>query len=46
MGAYANVLHCLGLHEDLSLVARDDTLGRKLQDASLPTRARGRRKPT
>ncbi len=46
LGAYANVLHSLGLHEDLSLVARDDELGRKLQDATMPTRARSRRKPS
>jgi len=40
MGAYANVLQCLGLENDLTLVARDDILGRKIQDAGLGTRAR------
>jgi transcriptional regulator with XRE-family HTH domain len=40
LGSYANVLHSLGLHEDLGLVGRDDELGRKLQDAKLPTRRR------
>lgn len=44
LGAYANVLHSLGLIDDLVAVAKDDALGRKLQDADLPTRARAPRR--
>jgi transcriptional regulator with XRE-family HTH domain len=40
MGSYLQVLRILGLSEDLSLVAKEDPLGRKLQDESLPRRKR------
>lgn len=45
IGIYAAVLHALNnMDEDLLLVARDDTLGRKLQDLSLKPRRRAPRK--
>lgn len=38
MGTYINVLRVLGLAGDLDVIARDDVLGRKLQDLELPVR--------
>lgn len=44
IGAIANVLHCLGLAEDITLIARDDVIGRKLQDLELGPKKRATKK--
>lgn len=45
IGAYAAVLHALNnMDSDLLLVAKDDELGRKLQDLGLPARKRAPKK--
>ena len=45
VGIYAAVLHALNnMDRDLLLIAKDDELGRKLQDLELPIRKRSPRK--
>ena len=44
-GKYFRVLIVLGLQDDLLLIARDDVLGRKLQDIGLTTPRRASKKP-
>ena len=46
-GIFVQVLRVMGLVESLSLIAKEDVLGRRLQDESLPHRQRApRRKNT
>lgn len=45
MGIYAAVLHALGnMDKDLALVAKDDVMGRQMQDLNLMTRKRASRR--
>jgi transcriptional regulator with XRE-family HTH domain len=44
IGMYLQVLSVLGLANDLKNIAKDDLLGRKLQDANLITQKRGSKK--
>jgi transcriptional regulator with XRE-family HTH domain len=43
-GHFVQVLRVLGLLDDLALIAKEDSLGRRLQDESMPQRERAPRK--
>ena len=44
IGTYLRVLYVLGLHQDILLIAKDDPLGRSIQDLNLPHRERATKK--
>ncbi len=44
VGVVANVLHSLGLAEDIKCLAKDDVFGRKLQDLALLPRKKASKK--
>ncbi|MDR0394335.1 MAG: helix-turn-helix domain-containing protein [Tannerella sp.] len=46
MGYYAQVLFILGLEKNLSTMAADDVLGRKLQDAEILVKKRAPKRKT
>jgi len=46
MGYYAQVLFVLGLEKNLSIMAADDVLGRKLQDAEILVKKRAPKRKT
>lgn len=46
LGVCASVLRVLNLQADLDLLARDDELGRKLQDLQLPERKIAPKRPS